>query len=165
MKFTNIALAALLIVSIVSDAQATSSANAVLTINVTYTPKSCDINVPSTYNLGALTPGLKEHNNFEITWSCEGDFEFKTALKAKIITGNAEGDNNVRLMIDSQPSGAVLSLKENDKMIPLTGNNFCSDLTETSGMRTCMITPVTEVDKNGPFGLASATLKFSVVYP
>ncbi|EEQ2598600.1 F18 fimbrial protein FedE [Escherichia coli] len=165
MKFTKIALALLMMVVVISDVQATSSASAVLTINVTYIPKSCDIQVPSSYNLGVLTPGKREHGNMEITWYCEGDIPIKTALKAEIVNGYAEDDNKVRLMIANQPSGAVLSLKEKDTPIALTGNNFCSDLTEDLGMRSCMITPETEVEPNGPFGLASATLKFTVVYP
>lgn len=172
MKFTKIALAAVMMIVIISDVQATSPASALLTINVTYIQKSCDIQVPPSYNLGTLTPGRKEHGDLKITWVCEGDIPIKTALTAGIVTGNAEGDNKVRLMAGSQSTGAVLSLKENDTLITLTtltdhdtGNYFCSDPTEVVGMRSCMLTPVTEVDQKGPFGLASATLKFSVAYP
>ncbi|ELM6725455.1 F18 fimbrial protein FedE [Escherichia coli] len=165
MKFTKIALAVLMTVVVISDVKAASSASAVLTINVTYVPKSCDIQVPSSFSLGVLTPGKREHGNMEITWDCEGDIPIKTALKAEVVTGDVEDDNKVRLMIDNQPSGAVLSLKVKDTPITLTGNTFCSDLTEGLGMRSCIITPETEVDPNGPFGLSSATLKFTVVYP
>ncbi|EFB6713167.1 F18 fimbrial protein FedE [Escherichia coli] len=172
MKFTKIALAALMMVVIISDARATSSASALLTINVTYIKKSCDIQVPSSYNLGSLTPGRREHGDLKITWTCEGDIPYKTALIAEIVKGVVEGDNKVRLVTGTQPSGAVLSLQENDTLVTLNtttehdaGNYFCSDPTEGVGTRSCLVTPVTEVDQKGPFGLASATLKFSVAYP
>ena len=172
MKFTKIALAALMMVLIIDHVEATSPASALLTINVTYIKKSGDIQVPSSYNLGSLTLGRKEHGDLKVTWTCEGDIPYKTALTAQIIKGDPEGDNKVRLIDDTQSSGAVLSLKENDTLITLktltdqdTGNHFCSDQKEAVGIRNCMLTPVTEVDQKGSFGLASVTLRFSVVYP
>ncbi|ENE9016387.1 F18 fimbrial subunit FedE, partial [Escherichia coli] len=46
MKFPKIALIALIMVMMISDVEATNSTTAVLTINVTFTPPSCDIKMP-----------------------------------------------------------------------------------------------------------------------
>jgi hypothetical protein len=50
---------------------------------------------------------------------------------------------------------------------PAAGDYFCSDENAVAGtmMRTCTLTPETNVSQNGPFGLASATLRFEVGYP
>ncbi|HHZ5946556.1 TPA: F18 fimbrial subunit FedE, partial [Escherichia coli] len=50
MKFPKIALIALIMVMMISDVEATNSTTAVLTINVTFTPPSCDIKMPSSYD-------------------------------------------------------------------------------------------------------------------
>ncbi|BEA19132.1 TPA: F18 fimbrial protein FedE [Escherichia coli] len=171
MKFTKAALAALMMTVVTSSGQATTTATATLTINVSFTPPSCDIMMPSSYNLGALSPGRKEHSNFQITWTCEGDAPTKTALTANIITGTAEGDNKVRLVANNQVLGATLLLKEKNSgsLIKLTGhdaqNYFCTDGSETIGMRTCTLIPVTEVSSTGPFGRGYATLNFAIAYP
>ncbi len=175
MKFTKAALAALaaLMMTVMagSGQAATTTATATLTINATFTMPSCDIQVPSSYNLGTLTPGTKEHGDLKITWTCEGAQSVKTALTAGIVAGIADGDNKVRLMAGGQATGAVLSLRDKSdrSLIKLTGHQaggyFCSDSSATTGMRTCTLTPITEVDRNGPFGLASATLNFAVAYP
>lgn len=173
MKFTKAALAALMMTVMTGSGQAATTATATLTINVTFTQPSCDIQVPSSYDLGILTPGKKEHGDLKITWTCEGEQPVKTALTAGIVAGKKDGDNDnkVRLMAGGQATGATLSLrnKSDSTLIKLTGHQatdyFCSDSSETTGMRTCTLTPITEVDRNGPFGLASATLNFAVAYP
>ncbi|MEE7414663.1 F18 fimbrial protein FedE [Escherichia marmotae] len=170
MRFTKAALAALMMTVMTGSGQAATT-TATLTINVTFTQPSCDIQVPSSYDLGTLTPGTKEHGDLKITWTCEGDPSVKTALTASIVAGTADGDNKVRLMAGGQATGAALFLKDksDSTLIKLTGHQatdyFCSDSSATTGMRTCTLTPVTEVDRNGPFGLASATLNFAVAYP
>lgn len=172
MKFTKAALAALMMV-VAGSGQAATSATATLTINVTFTQPSCDITVPASYNLGTLTPGSKPHAPLNITWKCEGDTPVTTALTAAIVKGNANGKEKVVLLTDSgTPTGATLSLREKKSanLIKLTGPSagdyFCSDENATPGttMRTCTLTPETNVSQNGPFGLASATLRFEVVY-
>lgn len=55
MKFTKAALAALMMTVMTGSGQAATTATATLTINVTFTQPSCDIQVPSSYNLGLLT--------------------------------------------------------------------------------------------------------------
>lgn len=173
MKFTKAALAALMMTVMTGSGQAatTATATATLTINVTFTQPSCDIQVPSSYDLGTLTPGTKDHGDLKITWTCEGEQSVKTALTAGIVAGEKVDDNKVRLTARGQATGAALSLrnKSDGTLIKLTGHQatdyFCSDSSETTGMRTCTLTPVTEVDRNGPFGLASATLNFAVAYP
>ncbi|WP_187168000.1 F18 fimbrial subunit FedE [Escherichia coli] len=171
MKFPKIALIALIMVMMISDVEATNSTTAVLTINVTFTPPSCDIKMPSSYDLGILTPGRKEHGNFQITWNCEGNEPIKTALTASIIYGVAEGDNKVRLIANNQPLGATLFLKEKNSgsLIKLTGHDaqdyFCSDSRETTGMRICTLIPVTETSLIGPFGRGYSTLSFAIAYP
>jgi type 1 fimbria pilin len=169
MKFTNIALTALMLAMTAGSAQAATTETKILTIDITFIRPSCDITVPSSYNLGALTPGgPKDHGDLNITWTC--NFPQQTALTAGIATGTAEGDDKVRMMSGGQATGALLSLREKGATQPikLTGsgakNYFCSD--EAAGVvRTCTLTPVTEVSRNGPFGLASATLRFEVGYP
>lgn len=77
MKFTKIALAALMMVLIIDHVEATSPASALLTINVTYIKKSCDIQVPSSYNLGSLTLGRKEHGDLKVTRPAKVIFHIK----------------------------------------------------------------------------------------
>ncbi|WP_341823255.1 F18 fimbrial protein FedE [Escherichia coli] len=181
MKFTKAALAALMMMVVAGSGQAATSATATLTINVTFTQPSCDITtVPASYNLGTLTPGSKTHAPLKIFWECEGDTPVTTALTAAIVKGNASGDEKVVLLTDSgTPTGATLSLKEKKSTstspIKLTGSltgpgagdYFCSDDSATPGTtrRTCTLTPETNVSQNGPFGRASATLRFVVGYP
>lgn len=174
MKFTKAALAALMMV-VAGSGQAATSATATLIINVTFTQPSCEITVPPAYNLGILTPGPKTHAPLDITWKCEGDTPVTTALTAAIVRGGTASRNDqVVLLTDSgTPTGAILSLREkkSSNLINLTGptagDYFCSDDSATPGttMRTCTLTPETNVSQNGPFGLASATLRFEVGYP
>lgn len=171
MKFTKIALATLVMVMSGSTQTASAStATTTVTINVTVTQPSCHIMLPSSYDLGTLTPGSKEHNDLKITWSCEGE-PLKTALTAGIVTGIADGDTKVRLMADGRPAGATLSLREKggNALIKLTGHNakgyFCEDKNTVTGMRSCTLTPITNVETQGPFGKVSATLNFAVSYP
>ncbi|EPT0561624.1 F18 fimbrial protein FedE [Escherichia coli] len=172
MRLTKAALAALMMV-VAGSGQAATTATATLTINVTFTQPSCDITVPASYNLGLLTPGeTKNHGDLTITWECQGNTPLKTALTAEILTGTAENDSKVvRLAADSGgPSKAALSLKDKtDSLIKMTGptggNYFCNDSAETTGIRTCTLTPVTEVSGQGALGPASATLLFEVGYP
>lgn len=179
MKFTKAALAALMMV-VAGSGQAATSTTATLRINVTFTQPSCDITVPASYNLGTLTPGSKTHAPLDIYWKCEGDTPVTTALTAAIVKGTASGDDKVILKTDSgTDTGATLSLREkkstSTSLIKLTGSltgpgagdYFCSDDSATPGItrRTCTLTPETNVSQNGPFGLASATLRFIVGYP
>ena len=173
MKFTKAALAVLMMV-VAGSGQAATTATATLTINVTFTQPSCDITVPALYNLGTLTPGSKTHAPLNITWKCEGDTLVKTALLADIVRGGkASNDEKVILKTDDNTdTGATLSLREKESgdLIKLTGpaagNYFCSDANAIAGMEhTCTLTPETNVSQNGPFGLASATLRFEVGYP
>ncbi|WP_306802078.1 MULTISPECIES: F18 fimbrial protein FedE [Escherichia] len=178
MKFTKAAMALLMMTVMTDSGQAATTATtatATLTINVTFTQPSCDIKVPPSYNLGTLTPGSKIHAPLEITWKCEGDTPIKTALTAEIVRGGkTSSDEEVILKTnDNTDSGAHLSLKEkvSNKLIKLTGPSardyFCSDESVVAGtmIRTCTLTPETNVSQNGPFGLASATLRFEVGYP
>lgn len=180
MKFTKAALAALMMMVVAGSGQAATSATATLTINVTFTQPSCDITVPALYNLGTLTPGSKTHTPLDISWTCEGDTPVTTALTAAIVKGEKSGDDKVVLLTDSDtPTGATLSLREKKSTstspIKLTGSltgpgagdYFCSDDSATLGTtrRTCTLTPETNVSQNGPFGRASATLRFVVGYP
>lgn len=168
------ALVALMFAVTAGSSQAGNTATATLIINVNFRQPTCDINVPSSYDLGVLSAGgAVEHRGFDITWNCGTGESLKTALTASIVRGTAVGDDQVRLLRDDgQATGASLSLKENRQgaspsPVKLTGatDYFCSDESEVTGMRTCTLTPVTKVDQGGPFGLASATLKFKVGYP
>ncbi|WP_308065291.1 F18 fimbrial protein FedE [Escherichia marmotae] len=172
MRLTKAALAALMMTVMTGSGQAATTATATLTINVTFTQPSCDIKVPASYNLGLLTPGeTKNHGDLTITWECQGNTPLKTALTAEILAGSAENDNKVvRLKASTGNSRAALSLREKGatQLIKLTGptggDYFCSDSAEVTGMRTCTLTPVTEVSGQGALGPASATLRFEVAY-
>ncbi|EEU9598337.1 F18 fimbrial protein FedE [Escherichia albertii] len=167
MKFTKAALALLMMIVMTGSGQA---ATATLTINVTSTQPSCNVTVPSSYMLEALVPGEmgKAHPPLKITWSCEGNTPLKTALTAAIVSGDSEGDGKVHLVTDSrQRTGVTLSLREktSGNLIKLTGKeNFCGDTEGTTGMRTCTLTPVTDVSHGSGRGNASATLRFEVRY-
>ncbi|EEY9726720.1 F18 fimbrial protein FedE [Escherichia coli] len=167
MKYTKAALALLMMMVMTGSGQA---ATATLTINVTSTQPSCDISVPSSHMLVALVPGEtgKHHPSLKITWSCEGNTPLKTALTAAIVSGDSDGDRKVHLMTDGrQRTGVTLSIREktSGNLIKLTGTeNFCSDTAGTTGMRTCTLTPVTDVPRGSVLGNASATLRFEVRY-
>ncbi|WP_279632104.1 F18 fimbrial protein FedE [Escherichia albertii] len=171
MKFTKIALAALMMAVTAGCVQAATVASSNMIIYITFTRSSCDIQVPPEYNLATLTPGVKEHENLKITWNCEGNTPVKTALTAAIVRGNANGNEKVTLLTDDgQATGVTLFLKEKaGSLIKLTGpgggNYFCGDAKEATGMRTCTLTPVTDVSRQGGTGLVSATLRFEVEYP
>lgn len=173
---TLFAIAALMLAVTTGSASAASTATATLTINVHFPQPSCDIKVPTSYNLGTLSPGSEvTHPGFDITWDCGTSGKpLKTALTAAVVRGTVVGNDKVRLLRnDGQATGASLFLKEKGASSPvnLTGTGtgaqdyFCSDATEVTGMRTCTLTPVTVVEPGGPFGLASATLRFKVGYP
>lgn len=167
MKFTKVAMAALMMAMMTGSGRADT---ATLTINVNFTRPSCNISVPSSYRLEALVPGEtgKNHPPLNITWRCEGNTPLNTALTAAIVSGDSEGDGKVYLMTDSrQRTGVTLSLREktSDNLIKLTGmEKFCSDTEGTTGMRTCTLTPVTDVSRGSVLGNASATLRFEVKY-
>lgn len=176
MRFTKAALTALMLAVTAGSAQAAAvpdlNVSTIVTIEATFARPSCDITVPPAYNLGTLTPGPKTHASLDITWTCaDGGTPVKTALTAAIAKGRASGDDKVILKTDSgTDTGATLSLKETTSgaLISLTGGNyFCSDASAVAGVtrRTCSLTPETNVSQSGPFGLASATLRFEVGYP
>ncbi|MEB5957027.1 F18 fimbrial protein FedE [Escherichia coli] len=175
MRFTKSALAVAMLMLTADGALADSlaSASADVRVEITFIRASCDITVPSSYNLGVLTPGSKEHRDLKITWTCKSDTPIKTALTADVVRGGKDaGNEKVYLVTDgNQATGAALSLKEGNSFIKLTGSQagdyFCSDKGAVAGVteRTCTLTPVTNVSQNGPFGLASATLRFEVGYP
>lgn len=176
MRFIKVALAAtMLAVTMASVQAATPTISKKVIIDVTFARPSCDITVPSSYNLGILTPGTKEHGGLNITWRCEGNKPIKTALTADVVTGDKDAGNEKVYLVTNgnEATGAALSLREGKSFIKLTGSQakdyFCSDTSDVAGMvlRTCTLTPVTvtNVSQNGPFGLASATLRFEVGYP
>lgn len=167
---TLLTIVALILAITVGSAAAASTAT--LTINVQFPQPSCNIKVLSSYNLGTLSPGSEvTHPSFDITWDCGISGQpLKTALTAAVVRGAMVGNDKVRLLRnDGQATGAFLFLKEKGASSPvnLTGaqDYFCSDATKVTGMRTCTLTPVTVVEPGGPFGLASATLRFKVGYP
>ena len=171
MKFSKAALAALIMVMLTDSGQTASVATATLVINVNFTQPSCNIQAPSLYSLGLLTPGEKgkEHAPLKITRTCEGNMLQKTALTAEIRSGTAENDHRkVRLKAGTGNSRAALSLKEEktNSLIKMTGSAsgeyFCSNTAEFSSV--CTLIPVTEVSEQGALGPASALLLFEVVY-
>lgn len=173
---TLLTIATLMLAVTAGSAAAATTATATLTINVQFPQPSCNIKVPSSYNLGTLSPGSEvTHPGFDITWDCGISAQpLKTALTAAVVRGEVVGNDKVRLLRnDGQATGASLFLKEKGASSPvnLTGagmgaqDYFCRDATAVTGMRTCTLTPVTVVKPGGPFGLASATLRFKVGYP
>lgn len=161
--------AALVALMMMTGSVQAADATATLTINVTFTRPTCNITVPPSYDLQTLKEGEKEHPALKITWSCEGNTPLKTALTAAIVKGKLKGNEKVTLLTDDgQPSGVTLSLKgEAGRLIKLTGaggGGFCVDEKEATGMRTCTLTPVTEVSRQAGTGQVSAILRFEVGY-
>lgn len=169
MRFGKAVMLALILETMTGGVQA-QKATATVTLNVTFVNPSCDITVPDSYNLGTLTLGSKEHEDLKIIWHCASEIPLKTALMASIVTGVPQGDDKIRLIVGNKSSGTTLSLKEKGSSSPikLMGINaqkyFCRDAKESNKKRTCTLTPVTNVSPEGPFGQASATLRFEVGY-
>ncbi|MCU7297542.1 F18 fimbrial protein FedE [Escherichia albertii] len=165
MRFTKATLAALMMM-MTGSGQAITTAT--LTINVTFAKPSCDIQVPSSYNLGSLKLGVRHHEDLRITWNCGSNTPVKTALTAAIVRGNPKGNEEVTLLADGgRASDVTLSLKEKSgSRIKLTGESyFCGDTKEVTGMRSCTLTPVTNVSvRQSWLGEVSATLRFEVGY-
>lgn len=67
MKFTKATLAALMMTVMAGSGQAATAVTTTLMINVTFTRSDCDIQVPSSYNPGTLTPGTKTQAPLNIT--------------------------------------------------------------------------------------------------
>lgn len=141
-----------------------------VTIYASFTQPSCNINVPKSYNLGLLTPGVKTHAPLDITWECVGASELNTALIATSAADSLESSGEaVQLMVNNKPNGTILWLKEKDtdRVINLTGgsaNSFCSNVWRDGETSSCTLIPYTEVHSNDIVGQASATLNFEVVY-
>lgn len=170
MKFSKAALAALMTMMAGGVQAALSPASVDVSIEVTFTQPSCEIRVPSSYDLGVLVHGEsgREHTPLHITVDCGGTPQ-KTALTAGTVgSPDKAGDEKVYLMKNGQRTGAMLSLKEKGAtdLIKLTGLDtdvFCKD-TAGSASRTCTLIPVTDVSRDGVLGEASATLRFGIVY-
>lgn len=169
MKFSKAALAALMTMMAGGVQAALSPVSVDVSIDVTFTQPSCEIRVPSSYDLGVLVHGEsgREHVPLNITVDCGGTPQ-KTALTAGIVgSPDKAGDEKVYLMKNGQRTGAMLSLKEkNGGLIKLTGldtDAFCKD-TAGNASRTCTLIPVTDVSRDGVLGEASATLRFGIVY-
>lgn len=129
----------------------------VITENIT---PSCDISVPQEILLGTLPNGTKKHPSFKLSLTCKNDT--KTALVASIVKGNLSGSDTVTMS-----NGSLLRLEDNtNSTIKLQGKDsesFC--LGNFLGLRSCELTPVTEVHSNDNKGNAEAILNFKIIYP
>ena len=153
-------------------AKSAKLAETMLTINATFINPGCDITVPSFYDLGTLTPGRKEHSPLSIVWNCT-DTPVRTALTASVIRGKIEAsEDKLQLIINgnnnSDSNGSILYFYgggNGGSIIKINGRDpFCPDIIETTGIRKCVITPVTEVHHDDTFGVVSAILLFEIVY-
>lgn len=145
-----------------------ASLRATLNVNAKFVTTTCDVNVPETYNLGELLPGeTVKHGSFNINIICSSNNKIKTALVASTILGSTDKDQTkTQLLINGKKNGTLLwLLDENGNTINLTGDTnafFCEDV--TYGNRACAVTPVTETHSKDNFGVASAIIRFHIIY-
>lgn len=142
--------------SVLAETVVGSLTTTVITENIA---PSCDIHVPHEIYLGTLENGTRKHSPFELSVTCKDNT--KTAFVASIVKGKLSGADAVTMS-----NGSLLRLENENSNIKLQGKNtdsFC--LGQSSGIRTCELTPVTEVDANNQRGKAEATLNFKIIYP
>ncbi|EEW0765628.1 hypothetical protein EEO80_22820 [Escherichia albertii] len=168
MNFSKLLTITFFLMFVCGMAKSATLATAMLTINATFINPRCDISVPSFYDLGTLTPGRKEHASLSIEWNCTNT-PVRTALTASVIRGKLEASGDkLQLIVNGNSNGSLLYFMggNNDaNIIKINGrDSFCSDTVETTEARKCIITPVTEVHNNDTFGVASAILRFEIVY-
>ncbi|HAM4833690.1 TPA: fimbrial protein [Escherichia coli] len=159
----------ILIFGISTDVRGESK-DEIFNIEATFTTPSCKIIVPSTYHLGALTPGkVLQHSPLKLELSCSESVPLVTAIKGTVLAGtlSASKDKVDMLSLNQlQDSGAFLSLKHNDITIKLSGDDadmFCSD-TQSIGVRECSLTPVTEVHTAARLGGVKSVIRFEIIY-
>lgn len=148
-----------------SFSEAKDSAETEFTFNVK--PPTCDLTVPSVYNLGDLPQGIKnDYASFDIEISCP--VSMKTAIVAKNLNGvlNTDGQRvTIPMPNAGTDKGPFFWLRYGSSRIYLRGQQseaFCSS---TGLARRCSLTPSTRVNENSPWGVGSVTIGFTIVYP
>ncbi len=169
MKYNKFHMTMLFIFMCVFLARSThASLRTKLNVNVKFVTTTCDVYAPDSYDLGDLLPGEAiKHNSFNVDIVCSSNNKVKTALTASILQGGIDkSKTKTQLLVNGKENGTLLwLLDKNGNMINLSGDTdsfFCEDI--TYGNRTCSVTPVTESHPTDTFGLASATIRFHVVY-
>lgn len=159
-----------LMVSIQNGIAATSSA--VVVINGTFTIPPCTLVMPAIVQLGEFRNGVRAHSPVEISINCP-DATVPTALYAEKMSGALSGGNKKMTMVPQAGSlsgnPALFWLAYGSGYIALDGGGatdvnraFCQG---SGSVRTCTLTPYTQVFTNTTREQVSATVRFNVMYP
>lgn len=154
---------------------ATTTANAEVIINATFTMPTCELVMPATVQLGWLNTGIKTHRPVQIDISCP-DGAVVTALYATAMSGVLLPGMKDKMTMQTSSgntagTAAAFWLTDSDgKTINLEGSGatssdkrFCKG--DAVALRSCSVVPNTEVFADTPREEVSATVKFSIVYP
>lgn len=159
-----------LLIAGLHPARAATTATATVTLKATFTAPPCTLTVPDTVYLGSLVNGTQNHNPVKIDISCP------TPASA-VIYGEPVGSplvagSTTRMAMTGPPGSggtpAAFWLSTEGKDVDLTGAGatdktlgFCAG----TANRSCTVTPSTLVTPDTPRGQATATVRFSVMYP
>ncbi|HBC0990308.1 TPA: F18 fimbrial protein FedE [Escherichia coli] len=175
MKSTKALLLMVMLPVIGVKADVTASAS--LTINAIFKVPTCDIQVPATYWLGILERGtVKVHEPLIIKWDCEGMEAVSSGLTASVVNSRVADEEDftaVRMLVEGKENGSLLSFKEKEtgKYIKIakddgareSDNKFCWKEKFTGGRR-CELIPETYTHTTDKVGVASALIRFEMVY-
>ncbi|EPV4610406.1 hypothetical protein ACV4SA_003029 [Escherichia coli] len=154
-------------ISISSARASTKTLSSTLTINVNFFAPSCDVKVPSEYDLGSLTPGNKiEHKKINIEISCIDSYSYSTGLIASVRKGTLDTfQTSVQMLTNDEENGPFLSLKdEGGTLIKMTGNKSDAFCIGGDKKRICSITPISNVPSDAISGRVIAVINFSIIY-
>ncbi len=151
MKFIKVMLtAAVLAVTIVPSVKAASKADATVNIQVAFTAPTCNIKVPSPYNLGVMTIGESEtpHIPIDIEWDCGKPVGVsgQSFITASVKKGAPDSLKEwVQLFAKNSEtgSGVFLSLKSGNSYIKMDDSTkICQ---QNSSQGSCKLIPITKV--------------------
>ncbi|ECD6034721.1 fimbrial protein [Salmonella enterica] len=147
-------------------------ANAIVTINATFTAPTCKLTMPDTVQLGGLNTGTSTHHPINIDIDCPDGASIETGLYAQKLSGQLSGIDKITMEYTSGGgvNPALFWLTESDgTIVKLDGSGednaahaFCRG---TAVLRRCILTPNTQVFSDTTRGKVSATVRFSVMYP
>lgn len=150
-----------------------ATATATVIINATFTMQPCTLTLPATVQLGRLNIGTTTHSPVKIDIDCPDGAEVETGLYAQNMSGVLSGTDKMTM---APASGSVAGnpalfwLKESGGATvkldgtgaDIAGNAFCRD---TGRIRSCTLTPVTQVFADTVREEVGATVRFNVKYP
>ncbi|EGB2808529.1 fimbrial protein [Salmonella enterica] len=150
--------------------RAATTATATVTIKATFTSPPCTLTVPDTVFLGSILPGTQTYRPFSIDISCPSPTN--TVIYGQQMGSSLVAGSSTQMAMTGPAGGsgtpAAFWLSAGNKDIDLTGGGatdgtlgFCAG----TDNRSCTVTPSTRVMPDTPRGQATATVRFSVMYP